>query len=546
MVVQNGRKGGDAAERAAEAQGFAAKWGARLVRSWVRQWLQTRTLPISKRGRHIKSFSLLEDPAIRAELRSYVRSNKWSMNPAKLAEFSQQKMIPAAAQKYLHHLVDDEVPRALKKYMETELLPRIQQKVVKGVSLETARQFLRKEGFRYTEHKKALFYDGHDRPDVVRDRQERFIPKLDSIRHRLVEYKPDDLTAEVEKPALLPGERRAVLVPQDEMTAQANDGRKKSWVLEGEQLLRKKGAGRGIHQSDVLSAMVGWMKEASQSLEYGKNYDGYWNGELFIKQVTRSLALRFTVSETQLQIKEKIIPTFEREHGPEYQAVFLVDNSQGHCAYAEDALMPSRMNLRPGGKQARLRDGWYLVNGEKVVQTMIFPHDHPNFPDQPKGMRQVLLERGLWNNKLHMQCKKCPDDADACCAKRIIELQPDFQAQKSLVEEVIEAAGHICLILPKFHCELNFIEYFWGAVKRWLREHCDYTFSTLQTNMPLALASVDKLLIRKWQNRMLRWVDAYKTGLASKDAQMHVQAFSSRKYTSHRRVPETVATAFDK
>ena len=38
----------------------------------------------------------------------------------------------------------------------------------------------------------------------------------------------------------------------------------------------------------------------------------------------------------------------------------MVDNSQGHSAYAEDALLTSRMNMNPGGKQARLRDGWYI------------------------------------------------------------------------------------------------------------------------------------------------------------------------------------------
>jgi len=27
--------------------------------------------------------------------------------------------------------------------------------------------------------------------------------------------------------------------------------------------------------------------------------------------------------------------------------------------------------------------------------------------------------------------------------------------------------------------KLNFIKFFWGAVKRWLRENCDYTFKTL-------------------------------------------------------------------
>jgi transposase len=56
---------------------------------------------------------------------------------------------------------------------------------------------------------------------------------------------------------------------------------------------------------------------------------------------------------------------------------------------------------------------------------------------------------------------------------------------------VIEAAGHLCIFLPKFHCELNFIEFFWDAIKKYLQEHCDYTFETLKENLPKALASVD-------------------------------------------------------
>jgi len=127
-----------------------------------------------------------------------------------------------------------------------------------------------------------------------------------------------------------------------------------------------------------------------------------------------------------------------------------------------------------------------------------------------------------------MQCKACPDNGTACCAKCILELQPDFKGQKSLVQEVIEAAGHLCIILPKFHCELSFIEYFLGAIKWWLCKHCDYTFVTLQVNMPQALASVDALLIRKWQNHMMQWMDAYQARLNAKDAEMHVQAFGSR------------------
>ena len=123
MVIHNGRKGIDASEIAAESHGFAKKWGGRLVRRWVRDWLQHRELPSSSRGGHIKLFTLLDDPTICVEMRSYLRSNKWSMNPQKLALFSKNKMIPAEAQKYLTQIVNKEMPHGLKNYLEVELFP---------------------------------------------------------------------------------------------------------------------------------------------------------------------------------------------------------------------------------------------------------------------------------------------------------------------------------------------------------------------------------------------------------------------------------------
>ena len=35
----------------------------------------------------------------------------------------------------------------------------------------------------------------------------------------------------------------------------------------------------------MICSTVGHLVDAGVSLEYGKNYDRYWNGELFIKQV---------------------------------------------------------------------------------------------------------------------------------------------------------------------------------------------------------------------------------------------------------------------
>jgi hypothetical protein len=54
-------------------------------------------------------------------------------------------------------------------------------------------------------------------------------------------------------------------------------------------------------------------------------------------------------------LKEKIIPAFEKAHNPaEYQALFMVDNSQGHSAYPPDALHVSQMNLNPGGTKPKM------------------------------------------------------------------------------------------------------------------------------------------------------------------------------------------------
>ncbi|KAG2744188.1 hypothetical protein P692DRAFT_20745280 [Suillus brevipes Sb2] len=62
---------------------------------------------------------------------------------------------------------------------------------------------------------------------------------------------------------------------------------------------------------------------------------------------------------------------------------------------------------------------------------------------------------------------------------------------------------------------------------------------------PLALASVSINTIRLWQHRMFRWMEAYRSGLTTRDAQLRVKQFSSARYKSHRRVPETVARVFD-
>ena len=116
-----------------------------------------------------------------------------------------------------------------------------------------------------------------------------FLPAMAEHHKRLVEYSPKDVEKLVVKFADRNFvERILVLVAHDESTSQANDSQGKMWVLDGEHAIKKKGPGRGLHQSDCICSTIGWLKNGSQTLEYDKNYDGYWTGELFVKQVCHS------------------------------------------------------------------------------------------------------------------------------------------------------------------------------------------------------------------------------------------------------------------
>jgi hypothetical protein len=61
------------------------------------------------------------------------------MDPVKLAEFSKDNLVSAAADKYLRHIVDTEMPAGLKKYMDVELFPCLHLKARRGITLVTAK-----------------------------------------------------------------------------------------------------------------------------------------------------------------------------------------------------------------------------------------------------------------------------------------------------------------------------------------------------------------------------------------------------------------------
>lgn len=232
-------------------------------------------------------------------------------------------------------------------------------------------------------------------------------------------------------------------------------------------------------------------------------------------------------SDSSQQIIQRAIPTFEYLY-PSAVAEFFFDQSSAHGAFADDALNAKEMNLNPSGKKRRMHDTIIpddcpIIEKRGTLQQLYFPDDlSPTDPDfklrgQNKGLRRVLEERGLWTvlcnanpGKTPLKtCEHCKlsqkaqdqkareaaavaaaaaapaaaadagedgdesDDEDlvhettvgTCCAQKLMSLQKDFFTEKPLLQKVIEEAGHKCYFLPKFHCELNPIEMYWGWVK---------------------------------------------------------------------------------
>ena len=84
-------------------------------------------------------------------------------------------------------------------------------------------------------------------------------------------------------------------------------------------------------------------------------------------------------------------------------------------------------------------------------------------------MRVVNLKcmNGMIIDLTILWCEKTIVTNDDCCARHILAAQEDFKANKPLLQEVIESMGHKVIFYSKFHPELNFIEQYWGAAKRY-------------------------------------------------------------------------------
>ncbi|KAH8921508.1 hypothetical protein BT69DRAFT_1335511 [Atractiella rhizophila] len=138
-----------ASQTAAAAHRFGMSYGAKNIHSWADRFeTEQGALPMSNHGRHAKIFSLLNDPEHCEMLRAWVQQEKKNMDPAKLAAYSQNVLIPSQLEKSMKEKLRNEMPMRLKGYLEETFFPNAGWKPKRGISLRTARKWLPREGFR--------------------------------------------------------------------------------------------------------------------------------------------------------------------------------------------------------------------------------------------------------------------------------------------------------------------------------------------------------------------------------------------------------------
>jgi hypothetical protein len=231
-------------------------------------------------------------------------------------------------------------------------------------------------------------------------------------------------------------------------------------------------------------------------LEIGKNNDGYWTNDKFLVHV-----------DINIRIAEILFPDCD--------LVLALDHSGNHRKLREDALDASRMSVSDNTKsQHNIRSTYFMKDGQRVEQEI-----------GKKGLTTVLTERGM------LQPGKRYTKAEL---QKLLAEQPDFAEANDripIVESFVAERGHKVIWLPRYHCELNFIELCWNRAKKFARRHCNFTLAGLREVVPRALHAVSLAEMRRFARLCRDYLRAYADG--AKTGQLK----DTRKiYKSHRRV----------
>lgn len=505
---------------------------ARRIRSLFLHYRENHSLPIERRGGKREGHSFLDDETIRVACLDWLNSaEKDSITPAKFCVA-----------------------------VNEELLPRLLAVPNKPLHISTIYSWLPRLGFSRVSEKKGVYVDGHERKDVIEYRTKVYIPVMKEMINLMINYDQVGGVLIPVQPTIPPGEKRHVMFFHDESCFHGNDHSSKAWLPRGCNKIPRKSRGRLIHVSDFIGPegqlkrldSEGKLVRQARKITYpGAGGDPWWNTVQLNEQL-----------HTTLEI-------FEELH-PGCTGVFVFDCSTAHESHGEGAINAWGMNLKPGGNKVAQNTTYFPPEtigpnaSKRGMPQELWTEGEPgpgeaHFDDAgnrikvkiPKGIAMILAERGIFpqgpdGKPLRAKCSpRCPDPLPeeppkTCCQAAILQGHQDFREQKSLIATTIEARGHKCVFLPKFHCELNPIEMFWGFAKGRYRQVKKSSFAMAQEEAVKALDSCTQDTMRRFCNRTFRFLDAYDRGLSAKAA-----AWCVKKQKGHRSISEAVMKEFD-
>ncbi|KAG2231563.1 hypothetical protein INT48_002979, partial [Thamnidium elegans] len=310
-----------------------------VIRKYVAEYIITGEITKGLQGKHSKRISILDDNDIKRKVIEWFRS---------VPKF--QRNIPAI-QNELRHVI---IPNAI----ENNAL-NVERYSNAVTSIECIRKKLIEWGFHFKRVGRVIFFDGHEREDVVAYRNE-WSKRIMLYREYSETYSYDDVSIVI--PPILPTNvRQHVFVTHDESTFYANDHQQYAWLEETENFCLPKSQGRSIMISEfhcpchgTMRAMINGKPMTSRVVFYpGAPHQGYWTSEHMITQLKDVL-------------------------------------SSNHKAFAKDALVASRMNMGGGEVKeddVKVRDGRYtvVVDSQSVEKRQSFYVERNfNYPELQK------------------------------------------------------------------------------------------------------------------------------------------------------------------
>ena len=193
-------EGKNKGQSAKEAAKFFWPNGSKFYRNkaiirWATEYLDNNILSDHSQGIHVKRVSFLSDNDVKMKVLDMVKKTQ-------------------AKYRTLDGIL---------KFINEDIVPSLLG-VTGTVGKTTLAKYLYEWGYSYRKNEKTIFFDGHERKDVVAYRQEWSKRMLQYMERS--EFYEGEFQDEVIEPVLKEGEKKIVFVTHDESTFYANDGKR--------------------------------------------------------------------------------------------------------------------------------------------------------------------------------------------------------------------------------------------------------------------------------------------------------------------------------